>query len=224
VFRRFPPPAPLALAALALLAAAALLGGLPGPAGALDPVALLAWLTLVAPAAGVLAAASGASFFPFALVVPAGWLFALVAAELHAPRRLETPLAAAALLVGLFGLGYALGRRSREPARAAGLALLVFLVLSGACMGFGVLANGSALAPAHPRLARALFDLSPLTWAYDCAGWDWGRAQPDVYAGAGIEWFQREPWPATLTGSAVLLVGCFLALLVRAPRSAPGRG
>jgi hypothetical protein len=92
-------------------------------------------------------------------------------------------------------------------------------LLAGAAVGFGLLAGGAEVARTHPRAAAWLLDLSPLVLVFDCAGWDWVHAQPEVYAAAGIEWFARRPHPGNLAGPAVLVVGCALAAL---PRAAPG--
>jgi len=224
VFRRIPAPDARALAALACSALAGALGALPGSAGAGDPVALLAWLTFLAPGAGLLCAAHGARFLPFAVAVPGSWCLALVALQASAPRAPGSPLWAAAALFGLFGLGYALGRRTQHPARNAGLLLLAVLGLSCASVGFGVLAPGAALARAHPEWARWLLDLSPLVLVFDGAGLDWPHAHPTVYAESGVEWFQRHPWPDQLAGPALLVVGCCLALAVPARRPPSSEG
>jgi hypothetical protein len=94
--------------------------------------------------------------------------------------------------------------------------------LSVAALGLGLSAGPPELAREHPRLARALFEVSPLTLVFDCAGWDWAHAQPEVYARAGIEWFQRRPHPGSLAGPAVLVVGLGLSWITRARRPFAG--
>jgi hypothetical protein len=195
---------------LALAAAAGALGLLPGAAGALDGTTLLGWLALLAPAAGALC--RDVALFPFALVVPATWGCLVVLAS--SARAVPTPLWALAALTGLFALGLAGARRSRDDLRTAGLFLLGTTALGGLAVGFGLVAGGSELAKSHPALAARLLDLSPLVLVFDCAGLDWTHAQGEVYARAGVEWFQRRPYPGNLAGPAVLVVGCTLALLV----------
>lgn len=187
-----------------------LLGLLPGAAGALETRAWLGWLGLAAPALGTWLAGSGLA--PAGLVaVPLGWLaLGALATGGVAPW-------AACVVLGAYGAGVALGRR--RGARASGAALAVTLVLAGAPVGFGWLAGGAELARAGaPELAARLLDLSPLVLVFDCAGYDWVHAQPEVYARAGVEWFPRRPWSGNLAGPAVLVVGCLLALFVPAPR------
>jgi len=217
VLRRFPTPEGPQLALLAGCALAGGLGLLPGAGGGADPVALLGWLALLAPAAGVLCGGSGAAFFPFALAVPACWLLLLVLGAARAVGTLPSPLWAACALTGLFGLGFALGARTRSPWPVAGLALVLGLVLSGASVGLGLLAGGSELAREHPAAAARLLDVSPLVLLFDCAGHDWTHAQPEVYAQGGVEWVQRRPWPGSVAGPTLLVLGCALAWLARRP-------
>lgn len=185
------------------------LGLLPGAAGAFDGHTLLGWLALAAPALGAWLAGRGLA--PAGLAaVPAGWL------ALGAAATGEFSPWAACVVVGLYGLGVALGRR--YGARASALALAVMLVLSAAPVGFGWLAGGAVLARAGaPGPAAWLLDLSPLVLVFDCAGFDWVHAQPEVYAQAGVEWFPRRPWSGNLAGPAVLVVGCLLAFVLPAP-------
>lgn len=218
---RFSVPDPRARSVLGACAAAGGLGCLSGAGGAFDPVTLLGWLALVAPAAGVLCGARGVAWFPFALAVPGSWSLLLVLAEARGGNGRWTLLWAICALVGLFGLGFAAGRRTRFPLRGAGLALLGTLGLSGAALGFGLLVDGSGLARADPWLAARLLELSPLVLVFDCAGHDWVHAQPEVYAGAGIEWFQRRPYAGTLWGPLWLLVGSALAAFSRPRRLEP---
>jgi hypothetical protein len=228
VLERFPAPGRDALAVLVLVTLLGGLGVLPGAAGALDPVTLLGWLALWAPAAGVLCGAHGVRLFPFGLVAPGTWLLLVAVLGADGVRGPATPLWAGAALGGLFALGVALGRLVHGPApraaglalRTAGLALLGGLALALLPTGGGLLAGGAELARTHPRAAARLLDLSPLVLVLDCAGWDWTHAHPELYAGAGVEWFQRRPWPASLAGPASLVVGCMLAGLARARRGA----
>jgi len=203
------------LGTLAGCALAGMLGALPGAAGALDPVTVLGWMVLFAPAAGASCGARGVALFPFAWAVPVAWLLVLAAAQAGAERALAALVWPGCALAGLFAAGLALGVRSRAPLRTAGALLLVGLVLSGATTGFGLVAGGAELARAHPRLAARLLDASPLVLVFECAGWDWIHAQPEVYADAGVEWILRRAYPGKLAGPAVLVVGCALAILAR---------
>ena len=184
-------------------------------------MAELAWLALLAPAAGACCGASGVALFPFGLAVPGVWLVFLVLADARSPRDLPTPLWAAAAVAGLLALGHALGRVVRaRPVALAGVLLLVGCLLVGLSVGCGLSASDASLARAHPGLAGVLFDLSPLTLVFDCAGWDWAHANREVYARAGVEWFQRRPYPGILAGPGVLVVGCTLSWFA----SWPNRG
>jgi len=223
VLGRFSPPAAGGLATLAACAAAGLLGLLPGVAGGFDPVNALGWMALCAPAAGALCGARGLAQFPFSLSVPAVWVLVLTLVEARAERGFPTPSWAACALGGLFASGHAVGARMHAPFRsplvAAGALFYLGLVLAGASQGFGLVAGGTELARTHPWVAARLLDASPLVLVFDCAGWDWTHAQPEVYAGAGVEWFQRRAYPGNLAGPAVLVVGCALALLARRPHA-----
>ncbi len=205
MFRRFSPPGRAQRLPLFLSAGLGMLGGA-------DPVGELAWLVLLAPAAGAACGARGISIFPFGLAVPGTWFLCLVLADARSPRDLPTPLWAAAGVVGLFALGLALGRLApARPAALAGSLLLAGCTLAGLSVGLGLSAPEAFLARSHPGLASALLAASPLTFAFDCAGWDWAHTNPDVYARSGVEWFQRRPWPGHLAGPAVLVVGCLLS-------------
>jgi hypothetical protein len=201
------------LCALFLGGAAGFLGLWPEP----DPVATLAWLALLAPAAGAACGALGIGPWPFAPALPGSWLVALVLADAGSARDLATPLWAGAALLGLFAAGLAVGLLSRmRPLTLAGLVLFLGCGLAGLGLGFGLSGNGTGLARSRPALARLCLDISPLVLVFDCAGFDWLHAQPDVYAASGVEWFPRRPRAGELAGPAVLVVGCSAAWLARA--------
>ena len=222
MFARIPVPEGQPLVALLLCAGLGALGLAGGAAGELDPVTELAWLALFAPAAGVLCGASGLLPGPFAAIVPGAWCFFLVWADSLSERDLPTPAWAACALAGFFAGGFALGRWRPESAFAlAGAALLVGLGASGIALELG--GAEASLARSHPRLAALALDVSPLAFVFDCAGWDWTHANPDVYRRSGVEWFQRRPWPGSLAGPTVLVVGCALAWLSRARSSTRAR-
>jgi len=217
------PPTRREVVALAAASLAGLPGLLPSAGGAGDPLALVAWLTLAAPAAGALCGAHGVRLWPLGAAVPGTWVLMLVWSVASSSVVLATPAWAACVVGGLFAFGLALGALAscRSPvangsgrawALAGGL-LLAGLALSGASVQGGLSDGGTSWARTHPRLAARLLDLSPLVLATDCAGRDWTRAHPDVYAISGVEWFPRRPYRAPLAGSTVLLVGCASALL-----------
>jgi len=225
VFARYSTPDGRSLALLSALGLAGALGCLPGSAGAFDPVSELAWLTLLAPAAGTLLGGSRVASFPFGLAVPALWILFLVLADAQSPRDLPAPQWAAAVVAGLFGVGLAAGRaRPSAAVPLAGAWLLVGLLGVGLALGLGLDDGSSPLAQSHPRLASWLLDLSPLTLAFDCAGWDWTHAQPEVYARSGVEWFGRRPYAGNLAGPTVLVVGSLLAWLCSRATSASAAG
>jgi hypothetical protein len=202
-----------ALAAAALLGAA---GSWPRAAHGPDPFAELAWLALLAPAAGFFCGAFGARLFPLGLAPPGLWMFALVEADLAGDRDLAAPLApglvaAGAYLAGL-GLGAACGRALAW--RGAGLLLLAAAALALLPLAPGRLAGEGALAATHPALAGRLLELTPLAPAFDAARWDWAHANPPTYRLAGVEWLGRAPWHGGLAALAFLVVGCASAALL----------
>lgn len=220
MFLRRRPLAREQLGALFLGGAAGFLGVWPDP----DPVATLAWLALLAPAAGAACGALGIGPWPFGLALPGSWLVALVLADAGSPRDLATPLWAGAAVGGLFAAGLAAGLLSgARPLTLAGLVLFLGCGLAGLGLGFGLSGNGTGLARSRPALARLCLELSPLVLVFDCAGFDWLHAQPGVYAASGVEWFPRRPHSGKLAGPGVLVVGCSAAWLARARSRARAR-
>ena len=199
-----------------------LLGLLPGAAGAADPLTLVFWLALSAPACGTLVGAAGVGLLPYGIAVPAASLMALVWANAGAEYPLATPAWAACAVFGLFVIGFAVGRLSPRRAWAsAGLFLLLLLLLSGPSVQGGFARDGTTWAREHPELAALLLDLSPFVFIADCAGRDWVHSQPTVYSLSGVEWFPRRPYDATLAGPGLLLVGSLFAW-VASRRAFPG--
>lgn len=194
---------------LAASAAAGALGLLPTASGAADPVALLAWLALLAPAAGYACGALGVRFLPYGLAVPGFWAGLVALADFGSARDLATPLWGLAAVAGGFGLGSFLGAWLGRPAAGAGSLLLAALCAVGAPVQGG-LSRGESWGASHPRLARALVEASPLVLVLECAGLDWTHAQPDVYRLSGVEWFPRRPYRGPLAGPVVLVLGCVL--------------
>ena len=199
-----------------LLAVAFLLAGLGLLPRADDPVAYLAWAVLSAPAAGVLVGAHGMAALHGASPA-AGYTLGLIWSDMLGEADLPTPLWAALFVAGLYLSGLALGRL--VPGRGvavAGLVLLGGLLLSGGSVQWGLGGAGAgSWAGSRPGLARVLLELSPLVGAYDCAGLDWTRAQPEMYRLSGVEWVVRRPWRGSLAGPLSIVVGCTLLLLSR---------
>ncbi len=151
-----------------------------------------------------------------ALLPPAAW--ALVLAWAKSQSGLATPGTALLLALGLYALGLGLGL-ALGPTRAqsgAGLSLLAAALLV-------VLPARGGLADQAPPVsfARRALVLSPATWMFESAGWDWMR-HASVYEPLASDRFEREPIDGTLAAGLAIVLGC-LALAVgirRARRSA----
>ena len=217
VFRLFARSAPLGRVAgfgLVATALAGLAAALPRAGGEPDPLALVAWLVLIAPAAGFACGALGVRLYPWGLAVPAVWMVALVQVDLASQRDLVEPVWPGLLWTGLFAAGLGIGTRfPGRPWGGAGLVLLLGLAAAGLGIQGGLALGDSAWARTHPGLGGFLLELSPLAWAFDAAGWDWVHANPLAYRLSGVEWVPREPWKGRLAGPAVLVVGCIAAAL-----------
>jgi len=207
---------PLQLARRLGLAGALVLAGTlgvwPSAAQGADPVAALFWLSVLAPCAGALAAASGVLLLPLGWLVPVLWTLPVLWAS-HPARPLPSPLWSLLAWTGLFAAGSALGEAARRRGWNIRSAAALALVAAGA---LAVLPARAALdaRPWPPSVARALLDLSPSALVIECAGVDWMR-HAAVYDPAGTDRFARRPWPGELAGPAVLLVGCALAAAAR---------
>jgi hypothetical protein len=204
----------------AALTAGGLPGLLPGGAGAFDPLALAAWLALVAAPLGVLAggclagalrAGRGARALTWVLAAPICWALALAltAAGEAGAARLPEPLAAAIAVGGLWALGIGLGALG-GPRRAgpwAALTALLALLLALLPTGAGALAQ-----PWPPALAARLLDLSPLTFVLERAGLDWMRhpAVYDALGAASIGPDLRRAGSGALAPGLLSVVGCAL--------------
>ena len=187
-----------------------------------DPISLLAWLAVLAPAVGFLAGRAGLALVPFGLVVPGVWGVALALADGRARVTLGTPFHGVLVLVGLFAAGLALGALAAGTPGWAGAGVLL---LGGALLAALASRGGLPGAPLPPGLTRLLLDLSPASLALESAGVDWMR-DAAVYDPAATDRFVRAPYRGSLAGPLALLVGCASAalahLLVR--RAQPGRG
>jgi len=208
-----------ALVALLLLG----LGLCLGPAGWADPVALLAFGAVVAPAAGV-ALGSARAEAPALLAPVVALALAVALAQGLGSRALPSPAAGAAAVAGLFGLGVALGQVLPQGgvARRAGIALALALLASGGPVLFGFAEDGQTLGRTHPGLARALLVAAPDGLVLEVAGLDWSHANPRVYATSGVEWLVRGPRGAG-TGLALLALGAASAGVALALRRAHQR-
>ena len=185
-----------------------------GAPGVPDPLALYAWLVFLAPAAGILGGARGLRPWPAGAIVPAVWSFLLLQAALASPRELPAASWGMAIVAGLFFAGLGVGARWAESGWAlAGYALLAMLLATGLGVCGGTGAEQAGWGRRHPRVARALLEVSPLVLAFESAGVDWTHAHPVVYARSGVEWVPRRPYRGILAGPVVLLVGSLTALL-----------
>ena len=196
-------------------ALAAVPGALPRAEGGWDPLALVAYLTLVAPAVGVLMGARGVRLLPLGLAVPAVWMVLLVQVDLSSTRDLPAALGAGGVFTGLYLAGLGLG--GLAPGRAwplAGAALLAGPFLVGLGLAGGLLGGEGTLAVGHPGVQSWLLELSPLAVAFDGAGWDWAHANPLAYRLGGVEWVARGPWDGRLAGAVFGVLGCAAAWLL----------
>ncbi len=193
-------------------AAAGGLGLLPGIAGGLDPVGLLAWLALLAPAAGFACGAAGLRPLPFGLAPPAAWLFLVVSADMASERDLSGPLWASMAVIGLFAAGLGLGATfPRHGLGGAGALLLAGLLLAGLAVQGGLGREETSWGRTHPRLAALALDVSPIVLVLECGGWDdWTHSNPLVYEVSGVEWFPHRPYRGALAGPLVLVVGVLI--------------
>ncbi|MDP6538298.1 MAG: hypothetical protein QF903_04550 [Planctomycetota bacterium] len=196
---------------LVVLSCAGLLGLAPSRGATFDPVAVLAWAALSAPALGVLAGALLPATTAPLVCLP--WWPAVSAASLRAGAALPDPTGAWWALAGLFGLGWGAGRLSgRHAVRLACAALLLTGLL--ACLPGG---GGRLARPWPPRVAARLLDLSPVAVVTECAGLDFMR-HPEVYGPVGtmdIGPQLRGPWRAPVAAPSLLLLGAALAGLAR---------
>jgi hypothetical protein len=187
---------------------------------AAQPLAHLAWLALVAPALGMLAARALPALA--AAVVPLAWLLPLVAVARGAP---PTPWWGWCVAAGLYGAGFACAALVRANAWGlAGGALLATL-----CLSLAPARAAYAQAPWPARVSRALLELSPTALALESAGVDWMR-HATVYEPVGTDRFERRAWRGTLAGPTLLLVGYLSAAAAQlasrriADRAARARG
>lgn len=196
-----------------LLGALALPGAWPGAGGEPDPLAATVWVALVALPAGHAAAVMGLRTWPVAPVVPILWVLTIALADAVSKRDLPAPAWGALAVVGLFGLGLGLGRWTAKHAwRGVALTALASVALSLPA-AWGLVARRAL----PSRVAARALDVSPVTFAVECAGVDWMR-HPPVYVGAStvdIDPSLRAPYEGRLAGVLVFVVGCAAASIRR---------
>ena len=165
------------------------------------PVGILAWMTLIAAAAGAWMGPWSRSWR--AWTPPLVWGLLLLMT-----RGLPMPWMAALSVASLYAVGMGLGAwLPRERAAASSLLLVAALSLAPT---FG----GKLERPLPPVVTAHLLDFSPVAWALESAGVDWMR-HPAVYEAAGTADIdpsmrtQRRNW---LAAALLLVVGCSLAL------------
>lgn len=180
--------------------------GAQAPATA-DPVALLVWLALIAPAAGCACAALGVRAWPYGAVVPGAWMSLVALVGAFSDRTLPTPLWGSFAFAGLFFAGCAVGELwgGRLAAMSGTVLLATALAIALPCRG------AFASTPWPPNVARTLLDLSPATLVVECSGLDWMR-HPSIYGPVGTDRFEREPLHGPLVASIALAVGCAASL------------
>ncbi len=198
------------------IATIGILGAWPGHNNEPDPVALLVWLSLVAPAVGVACSALRLRFWPAAVLVPATWMFLIVFADALSARDLPRPIWSGCAIAGLFSLGFALGSLpTRSTWRTAGIILLVNALLCALPLSGGFLRD-------HPpaQVNARLLDLSPATLVVESSGVDWMR-HPAIYDAAStsdIDPILRSAYDGRLAGGLVFVVGCALAFALQRVR------
>lgn len=203
----------LAVAALFLAA------GLAPRVATADPIALLLWLAVAAPALGVLAGGTDLPGWPWSAAIPAGWMLGFALCAATSRRVVPTPVWPALVWTGTFFAGWALGRaRGSASVRNAAVVAIAALVLCALPVGAGLVD-----APFTPEATARMLDLAPTSWLVESAGVDWMR-HPSVYEPAhafdvGPE--LRSSFRGALAGPLAVLVGCALAFA--AARARAGR-
>lgn len=186
-----------------------------------DPLALLTWLTLLAPGVGA-CCSKGAGPGRLGPIVIVGFLAVLCWLALPRPSA-QTMGSTFSALCGLGLAGAACGALGGPGQRGAGAAPL--LLMMGALLVILAPAGGLLREqPWSPGVGAFLLDLSPLTLTAESAGVDWMR-HPFVYEAVGsasIGPELRSPWGG-LAGPLCFVVGCILLFTVRVTvRSNPG--
>lgn len=181
-----------------------------GVRGEPDPLAALAWVSLIALAGGFACGARRIPVWPLAPVVPVGWLLIVALADALSARDLPSLAWSALPIVGLFSLGFALpGRNVDFPWRGAA-ALFLAATLASALPLHGLVLRDAW----PPPVAARVLDLAPATLVAECAGVDWMR-HPPIYDGSStvdIDPTVRAPFEGRLAGVLVFVVGSLAAV------------
>ena len=82
--------------------------------GEREPVNLLAWFALSAPAAGCLGARLGLRFWPLGFVAPAMWMALYAVSSASLLQGAPTPFYGALVWTGLFAAGWAAGVNTKQ--------------------------------------------------------------------------------------------------------------
>ncbi len=201
------------------LSALGLLGLLPGlfqSESTGEPVVLMAWLAVAAPAIGCIGGKLRLRYWPLGFVGPAIWMgvYSVIAASLlHAA---PTPIYAALVWAGLVALGWAIGVGLPQLGWGGpGVLLLASASLAGLSTFVTLLGDSAS----QSFIALAI-DASPITCVMESAGLDWMR-HASIYELAGsLPPDARTPYRGMLAGPLCLLVGWVLvAVAERRSRS-----
>ena len=190
------------------VAAVGALGAIPGRAGS-DPVALLAWISILAAPAGFLCGSAGVPHLALAALPPGAWMGLAAIVDGLSPRDLPSPAWAALAWSGLYAAGFGLGRWRSGTGFGGAAALFLLASLMAAIP----IVPGTLGSPLPPPVEARLLDLSPATLVEECAGIDWTR-NPVIYDAAGsadIDPSLRLPYRGPLAGPIAFVVGCLLA-------------
>lgn len=192
----------LALSSIGLL-------GLLATDGESEPVNLLAWFALSAPAVGCLGAQLGLRFWPLGFVAPAMWMAVYTVSSASLLQDAPTPFYGALVWTGLFAAGWSLGVGAKNAGWTRPSALLLLCALAA-----GMPSIVSLLGETPPQSWVALaVDLSPVTCVLECAGLDWMR-HPSIYELAGsLPPDARTPYRGMLAGPLLLVVGWGLVMV-----------
>lgn len=176
--------------------------------GESEPVNLLAWFALSAPAVGCLGARLGLRFWPLGLVAPAMWMALYTLSSASLLQGAPTPFYGALVWTGLFAAGWAAGV---NPKRTGWAAPGWLLLLSAFAAGLPGLVSLLGEAPPQSWVALAL-DLSPVTCVLECAGLDWMRHASIYELSGSLAPDARTPYRGMLAGPLLLVVGWGLVM------------
>ncbi|MDZ4774541.1 MAG: hypothetical protein SGI72_15545 [Planctomycetota bacterium] len=181
-----------------------------GSRGEPDPLAALAWVTLIAPAGGFACGARRIQIWPLAPIVPVTWMLVVAAVDAMSARDLPSLAWSALPVTGLFALGFALPSRSNTSPWRGSASLFLVTVLLAALPLHGLILEAAW----PPRVAARVLDFAPTTLTAECAGVDWMR-HPPIYDGSAtvdIDPSLRTPYDPRLAGGLVFVVGSLAAV------------